>query len=394
MNNFFMPITTAWRSLPGQVVIVVSVLSIAALITSCDGKLPNNKTRTVTINNVEPRRDVTGEIIDAHDGCLQFFNGRYYLYGTAYGKTDGMTNNNFRVYSSPDLERWTFEGTLLKERLDAFYYRPYVVFNPSTRKYVLWYNWYPNLKEWLGRHGAAISASPLGPFTIVNPNVHLSHSDTGDGSLFVDDDGTGYFIYTAMKEGFTVRVERLTPDYLDATGQTSGILAIGTEAPVLFRRNNLYYALCGPRCAFCSEGSEVQVLISTSPLGAYTSKPQSNINRHPENGAPVKSVEELWAVTTSSTNGTLSPGSEDKIPMIIRTKNSPFIPAQETWVARIPTPDGPAFFWMADRWQSTPDGIKGHDFQYWSPPLKFQPDGDLLPIENAGQWHVSQVPGK
>jgi len=187
-------------------------------------------------------------------------------------------------------------------------------------------------------------------------------------------------------------VERLTPDYLASTGQASGILAIGTEAPVLFRRNNIYYALCGPRCAFCSEGSEVQVLTSTLPLGAYTSKPKANINRHPENGTPVKSVPELWAVTTSSTNGTLSPGPEDKIPMIIRSKNNPLISAQETWVARIPTPGGPAFIWMADRWQSTPDGIKGHDFQYWSPPLRFEPDGDLMPIENAGHWYISRAP--
>lgn len=54
--------------------------------------------RTVTIRNDVPRRDVQGHIIDAHDGCLHFFNGRYYLYGTAYGRTAGYTiNNRFRV---------------------------------------------------------------------------------------------------------------------------------------------------------------------------------------------------------------------------------------------------------------------------------------------------------
>jgi hypothetical protein len=240
--------------------VFVSVFSIAALITSCDRKQPDEKSRTVTINNVEPRRDVTGEIIDAHDGCLQFFNGRYYLYGTAYGKTDGITNNDFRVYSSPDLERWTYEGALLKKRPDALYYRPYVVFNPNTRKYVLWYSWYPNSKDWFGRHGVATSDTPVGPFKIATPDVQLSHPGDGDGSLFVDDDGTGYFIYACINEGYTVYVERLTPDYLGATGKTSSVLAIGAEAPVLFRRKDLYYVLCGPRCAFCPEGSEVERL--------------------------------------------------------------------------------------------------------------------------------------
>ena len=67
--------------------------------------------RTATISNVEPRRDVTGAIVDAHDGNLLFAGGRYYLYGTAYGKSAGFSiHNRFRVYSSPDLERWTFEA--------------------------------------------------------------------------------------------------------------------------------------------------------------------------------------------------------------------------------------------------------------------------------------------
>jgi len=93
----------------------------------------------VTIRNTQPRRDIKGEIIALQNGCLQFFNGRYYLYGTAYGKSSGFTfNNRFRVYSLPDLEHWSFDGELLSEPPDGVYYRPYVVYNPNTRKYVLW----------------------------------------------------------------------------------------------------------------------------------------------------------------------------------------------------------------------------------------------------------------
>ena len=381
MNNFFTSIRTARRSLPGQVVVFVSVFSIAALTTSCDRKQPDEKSRTVTINNVEPRRDVTGEIIDTHDGCLQFFNGRYYLYGTAYGKTDGITNNDFRVYSSPDLEHWTHEGTLLKKRPDALYYRPYVVFNPNTRKYVLWYSWYPNSKDWFGRHGVATSDTPVGPFKIATPDVQLSHPGDGDGSLFVDDDGTGYFIYACINEGYTVYVERLTPDYLGATGKTSSVLAIGAEAPVLFRRKDLYYALCGPRCAFCPEGSDVHVCISTSPLGPYGTAP--NINRRPESGGPTEWKKQAWTVDI--------PGRKVVIPLtnnITYQNNAPVLPAQETWVAKIPTSGDPAFFWMADRWQSTPDGIKGHDFQFWSAPLKFGPDDSIEPLKDVARWHI------
>jgi hypothetical protein len=330
---------------------------LAAFTISCDEKHQSQNVesrpkrfQTVTINNIEPRRDVAGEIIDAHGGCLQFFEGRYYLYGTAFGTNESSLALNcpFRVYSSPDLERWTYEGELLKNQPRGVYTRPCVVFNPHTHKYVLWYNWLPKL--WNGQIVVATSDLPVGPFTIVNPNVRVFGSRPGDGSLFVDDDGTGYYIYTSMGDGYAVRVEHLKPDYLGPSGKTSNILAKGGEAPVLFRRNNLYYALCGPLCPDCPEGSMVQVFTSPSPLGPFTVR--SIINRRSENGAPI-------------------------------------ISAQETWVARIPTSEGPAFIWMGDRWESCPDGVKGHDFQFWSAPLKFSPDGDILPIKIVERWHIT-----
>ena len=215
-----------------------------------------------TITNVIPRQDIAGEIIDAHDGCLQFFDGCYYLYGTAYGNSSGFSiNNRFRVYSSPDLMRWTFQGELLKEPSDGVYYRPYVVFNPSTHKYVLFYNRYPKL--WDGRLGVATSETPVGPFTIANPDVQVSQAkfQPGDGSPFVDDDGTAYFIYTVIAQDHAIRVEQLTADYLTSTGKTSGVLARGSEAPVMFRRNGIYYALFDKCCCFCPGGSGREYLL-------------------------------------------------------------------------------------------------------------------------------------
>jgi len=338
----------------------------------------------VSIDNVKPRRDVNGEIIDAHDGCLQFFDGRFYLYGTAYGKTDGFTNNDYRVYSSPDMEHWTFEGTLLTKRPVAVYFRPYAVFNPKTHKYVLWYNWYSNSVQWIGHEGVAISETPIGPFTIANPDVHLSHPSPGDSSLFVDDDGTGYVIYTSIGEGYTVRVERLTPDYLESTGESSMALAAGGEAPVLFRRNKIYYALCGPRCAACPEGSDVIVFMSSSPMGPFVQVPK--INYRLESDALNVSTQQAFTVHGPQGKFVVAASNINTYEI-----NSPLIPAQETWVAKIPVTEGQdLFIWMADRWQSTPDGLKGHDFQYWSTPLQFDPNDDtILPIKEVLRWHIT-----
>lgn len=309
----------------------------------------------ITVSNAVPRRDKKGEIVDAHDGCLHFFNGRYYLYGTAYGKSAGYGfNNRFRVYSSADLEHWVFEGELLKAPPDGVYYRPYVAYNPKTGKYVLWYNWCPKL--WEGKVGVAVSDTPVGPFTIVNPSAHVAgaRGRPGDGSLFVDNDGAGYFIYTSIDENHAIRIDRLTADFFDSTGETSEVLGVGSEAPSLFRYRDRYYVLFDRTCCFCAAGSGVRVLMGTRPLGPFTEL--KNINR----------------------------GAD----------GNPIVAAQQTFVAQLPTPQGTAFMWMADRWGSRSDGIKGHDLQFWSAPLRFAADGSIAPIENNAAWSLDVERGK
>jgi len=326
---------------------LAALLLTLATAGSSLGQKPTYK--PITIHNDIPRLDTKGNIVDAHDGNLQFFNGRYYLYGTAYGKTAGFSiNNRFRAYSSADLEHWTYEGELLKAPTDGVYYRPYVVYNAVTRKYVLWYNWYPKL--WNGQVGVATSDTPAGPFTIADPNVHLSQAadHPGDGSLFVDRDNTAYFVYTVIDQGHAIRVERLSRDYLSSTGEASPVLAKGCEAPAMFRHNNDYYVLFDSACCFCAKGSGARVFKSSSPLGPYTQL--ANINRD--------------------------------------AKNDPIIHGQQTFVATIPTADGSTLMWMADRWGSRPDHIKGHDFQYWAP-LSISADGSIANLTDTKAWSLS-----
>lgn len=328
------------------------------------------KVETVTISNTEPRLDVNGRIVDAHGGCLQFFNGRFYLYGSAFGTNQSYAawNCPFAVYSSPNLKDWTFESDLIKDPPNGVYYRPYVVFNPSTKKYVLWYNWYPTL--WNGQAGVAVSDNPTGPFTIVNQKAHLLGSSPGDGSLFVDEDGKGYYIYTDLATNYAIRVELLTADFLDTTNKSSNIMATGAEAPLLFRRGDIYYALCGPLCSTCPKGSEVQVFTSASPLGPFSTKLSANINRLPNGTNSAQETNKDWVV------------------LVNRQSSIPIIPAQETWVASISAGGQSAYIWMGDRWSSSPDGLIAHDFQFWSP-LDFTPDGHIQPLKPLSQWGIT-----
>jgi hypothetical protein len=49
---------------------------------------------------------------------------------------------------------------------------------------------------------------------------------------------------------------------------------------------------------------------------------------------------------------------------------------------------------MGDEWNSRPDGVKGHDLQYWCPPLHFAPDGSIVPLEKTRSWTVDVALGQ
>ena len=167
-------------------------------------------------------------------------------------------------------------------------------------------------------YGVATSPTPKGPFTVVNPNVLLLHTDNGDENIFVDDDGSAYIIYTSLSVGHSISIELLSPDYLNSTLKSSGIfgesfvevrvmcawgakcstdavlcplidalvraffVAIGLQAPAMFKRGEFYYATFGSCCCYCESGSPVSVYTATSPLGPYS---KQNVLGAPSNAA-------------------------------------------------------------------------------------------------------------
>ena len=134
---------------------------------------------TVTIDNTVPRRDTNGNILNAHDGNIvrSAEDGLFYMVGTSYTHCSmddhdacagtcpvpntsacaypmgpgtvpnhpacGWTNNDFALYSSPDLREWTLRNPSLlpaDARPNGVYFRPKLVYNPPTHRWVLWFN--------------------------------------------------------------------------------------------------------------------------------------------------------------------------------------------------------------------------------------------------------------
>ena len=234
------------------------------------------------------RFDTAGDAIDAHDGGIQRFGGTYYLYGTSYGcgftwQGPGTPFCGFRVYSSPDLSHWTDRGPLFdtatvawQQRCNGSTYgcfRPHVVYNAATHRYVLWFNSYDNTVD----YHVFTAPRPAGPFT-EQPAPHLAINQTaapagvnnGDENLFVDTNGTAYLVYTDWIGGGDLVVEQLDRGYLSGTGRYVRLHTRNTEAPSMFRRDGRYYiTYSDPNCGYCA-GTGTSYLTAPSPLGPWT----------------------------------------------------------------------------------------------------------------------------
>ena len=62
----------------------VDALAFLALLVFCAVALCTAETRLVTISNIKPRLSNSGDIVNAHDGTIQWLQGKWYYHGAQY----------------------------------------------------------------------------------------------------------------------------------------------------------------------------------------------------------------------------------------------------------------------------------------------------------------------
>ncbi len=230
--------------------------------------------------------DTDGNPVNAHGGGILYHNGTYYWYGEyKKGKTvlpEWATWECYRTdvtgvscYSSPDMVNWKFEGVVLAAEPDIpgsdlhpskVIERPKVVYNPKTRKFVMWVH-AESADYSKAAAGVAVSDSPTGPFTYVGsfrPNNAMSRDQT----VFVDDDGKAYQFYSS-ENNQTMYIAELTDDYMRPTGRyTRNFIGEAREAPAVFKHNGKYYVLTSG----CSgwDPNQAGLAVADSIMGTWT----------------------------------------------------------------------------------------------------------------------------
>jgi hypothetical protein len=244
--------------------------------------------------------DNNGVHINAHGGGILFHDGVYYWFGEH--KIEGPKGNQAHVgvhcYSSNDLYNWKDEGIALKVSDDpkshiaagCILERPKVIYNEKTKKFVMWFHLEPSGGGYnAARSGIAVADSVAGPYKFIkslNPNAghwpinvreeqkdpksieettkagNFSNGDNPktpkfnilgrdfdkgqharDMTLFVDDDGKAYHIYSS-EHNSTLHISQLTDDYLDESGKYVRTFEFRwMEAPAICKRNGKYYLI-------------------------------------------------------------------------------------------------------------------------------------------------------
>jgi len=245
-------------------------------------------------------RDTAGVAINAHGGGILLHDGTYYWFGEH--KIGGGAGNRAQVgvhvYTSRDLYSWIDGGIALAVSDDpgselvrgCILERPKVIFNPRTRKFVMWFHLEPPGKGYAGaRSGVAVADAPTGPFKFLGslrpnagvwpanvpeewrhpldevelaavrqlelpggplpyyPKNKIFRRDFAGGqmardmTLFVDDDGTAFQIYASEDNG-AMHISQLSDDYLRPAGKYIRILpGRFNEAPAMMKWHGRYF---------------------------------------------------------------------------------------------------------------------------------------------------------
>src|SRR5882724_7248658 len=186
------------------------------------------------------------------DPFIMKYNGVYYLYPSDGGSI------GFQVWSSTDLINWTYGGLIATDDQAKNGYAPEVKYSNGT--------FYLYTSPYGAGHVVYTSSSPTGPFTVVTGN----QGQDIDGSPFVDDNGTWYFL-TASGSGIQGCV-MTNPLTLGTRSVVPGCQMSGqwTEGPGVFKRNGVYYMTFTGNNVL-STGYRVDVATNTTgPLSTYT----------------------------------------------------------------------------------------------------------------------------
>jgi hypothetical protein len=220
---------------------------------------PPAQAAPVTLDNPNDFIGTNGDPVDAHGGgMIKHTDGYYYWFGE--NRHPNYTFKAVSVYKSADLKKWEWVGDALNQASDpelksAKIERPKVIYNSTTKKFVMWMH-KENATDYVeSRAAVAVSDKIEGPYDYLSSFQPPSGNDTTqttesrDMTLYVDKNADGSetaYQVTAARDNADLRIYKLNADF---TGYADNPLVANPwpgqkrEAPALFKRDGVYFML-------------------------------------------------------------------------------------------------------------------------------------------------------
>ena len=193
------------------------------------------------------------------DPAPMVYNGKVYLY-TSHDEDNAtwFVMNNWKLYTTEDMDNWTDHGVVLSYNEFAWAARDAWAAQCIERD-GKFYMYVPTIDKTTNSPaiGVAVSDSPYGPFIdpLGKPLAQKGKGDI-DPTVFIDDDGQAYLYwgnpdlyYMKLNDdmisykGDIVSVPMTEASFGKREGNIAERPTLYEEAPWLYKRNNLYYLL-------------------------------------------------------------------------------------------------------------------------------------------------------
>ncbi|WP_171032339.1 discoidin domain-containing protein [Polaribacter aestuariivivens] len=224
-----------------------------------------------SIRNGISWQDTSGNRIKAHGASIIKHNNVFYMVGN--DMTNGNSFTGVNLYSSTDLMNWEFRNTIVDKNTNSdlsnglrITERPCLIYNALTNKFVLWIK-YQNGSYTNNKAAVFYSDTVDGKYTYDREFFPQGY-DSNDSSIFVDTDGKAYYVST-NKANQSLNLYTLTDNYRGAADATVLFQWQNKEAPVIFKKDNLYYMLSSTKTGW--DPNQMQYSTSTSLKSGWSS---------------------------------------------------------------------------------------------------------------------------
>lgn len=220
------------------------LVSAMCLLISCGTHkhMRQNSDEWTTITNGNLWITADGDTVQAHAPGFLKIKDTWYMVGEDRSRE---WRPDVNLYSSRDLQNWSFEKKIIANGVTSpdlgstrMIERAKLLYNKKTKRYVVWCHW--ESSNYGASEAACFSSDRIDGTYRLEWSGRPLGIKSRDCNVFVDTDGTAYFISTT-EENQHLGLFRLSDDYLSIVEHTQIFPWQRREAPAIVKLDQKYF---------------------------------------------------------------------------------------------------------------------------------------------------------